>query len=113
VYRDVKGTGAYLFQDVMKAVENWNLNLKTGVFTAWGTHETLVYDKPYPFDGAEVVGTWEGTWNATTLGQGITLNITGHGAGGLEGLEKKEEWYSSEGVEGWLFTGRAQGVGLK
>jgi hypothetical protein len=43
----------------------------------------------------------------------MTLKVTGHGAGGFEGLEMKEECYSAEGVEGWLFTARAQGVGLK
>jgi len=112
VYKDVEGPGAYLFQGKSKSVENWNLNLRTGMFTAWGTHETLVYNKPYPFDDAEVIGTWEGTWNATSLGLGITLNIIDRGAGGLEGLEAKEEWYNP-GAADWLFTARVQGVGLK
>jgi hypothetical protein len=59
-----------------------------------------------------LVGTWEGTWNATSLGRGITLNTIDHGAGGLDGLEAKEECYNP-GDADRLFTARVQGAGLK
>jgi len=86
VYYDLEGTGAKLLWGVRTTVENYNINPKTGVFTGWGTMEATIYECPYPYACANVIGTWDGSWTSGAFPQNPSSSASRPPCTGVAGL---------------------------